>query len=321
MTNHNQTIRYRESVVKFSYTYTVKKASLKFNISERTIYYWRSRYTGNPQSLTPQSRKPHHHPNQHTKEELKMIQDQFKRRPHDGLVYRWIKLRERGYTRSLSSLYRALQKLNLIPKKLPNPKKIIKPYEKMLRPGQRVQIDVKYVPKPCITTKGEAYYQFTAIDEYSRYRVLKAYSEHSTYDAADFLQYVIKKMPFPIECVQTDNGVEFVKWKQDPTKANPTLFQKVCKQYGIRHKTIRPYTPRHNGKVERSHRKDNEYFYAFHRFYSLTDLQNQLYRWNAEYNNFPMSPLGYLSPNQYLKKFFAENPNSQSKSEKDCKMS
>jgi hypothetical protein len=65
-------------------------------------------------------------------------------------------------------------------------KYVPKPMEQMQYPGQRIQIDVKFVPVACITTIGERYYQYTAIDEYSRLRYLKAYEEHSTYSSADF---------------------------------------------------------------------------------------------------------------------------------------
>nr|WP_230974960.1 integrase core domain-containing protein [Aminipila luticellarii] len=66
---------------------------------------------------------------------------------------------------------------------------------------------------------------------------------------------------------------------------------------------IRPYTPRHNGKVERSHRKDNEYFYAIAKFYSFNDFKLQLKKHNANYNNFPMRPLGWVSPRETLFNF------------------
>ncbi|MDA3135631.1 DDE-type integrase/transposase/recombinase, partial [Atlantibacter subterranea] len=78
-------------------------------------------------------------------------------------------------------------------------------------PGQRVQIDVKVVPTVCIVgdAKGQKFYQYTAIDEYSRFRYLEAFEEHSSYSSAVFVEHLIKKFPFKIECVQTDNGQEF----------------------------------------------------------------------------------------------------------------
>ena len=81
---------------------------------------------------------------------------------------------------------------------------------------------------------------------------------------------------------------------------NLTLFEKELKRLGIAHQKIRPYTPRHNGKVEPSHRKDNEEFYASHTSYSFEDFKMQLARRNTEYHNFPMTPLGWKSPREAL---------------------
>ena len=108
----------------------------------------------------------------------------------------------------------------------------------------------------------------------------------------------------PIECVQTDNGMEFTKRFSTSGKETLTLFQRALKEHGIRHKLIRPFTPRHNGKVERSHRKDNERFYATHTFYSFQDFSQQLQVYNRrDYNQFPMRPLGWKSPLTVLKEF------------------
>ena len=131
-----------------------------------------------------------------------------------GLVVLWIKLRRNGYTRSITSLYRVMQRLGIY-KKAPSKKKKYepKPYQQMTHPGERVQIDVKYVPLSCMTKEIKEidgrYYQYTAIDEYTRQRVLWASKEHSTYASAEFLDIVVNKFKYPIECIQTDNGFEF----------------------------------------------------------------------------------------------------------------
>jgi transposase InsO family protein len=228
-----------------------------------------------------------------------------RRNPNAGLVVFWVKLRQRGYTRSITGLYRVLIKMGLKQEKLPNPKYIPKPYEQMQYPGQRVQIDVKFVPNSCIVSdaKGEKFYQYTAIDEYSRFRYLEAFNEHSTYSSTVFLENLIKAFPFPIECVQTDNGMEFTKRLAQSENPTPTLFESRLKQHGIKHKLIKPYTPRHNGKVERSHRKDNEYFYASHKFFSFDDFKKQLAVHSRKYNNFPMRPLNWHSPADYVNAF------------------
>ncbi len=97
--------------------------------------------------------------------------------------------------------------------KLPNPKYVAEPYEQMNYPGQRIQIDVKFVPCSCLVddAKVKKFYQYTAIDEYSRWRYVEAFEEHSTYSSAVFVEHLIRRFPMPIECVQTDNGIEFTK--------------------------------------------------------------------------------------------------------------
>lgn len=242
----------------------------------------------------------------YTPDEIKLIQDMRRRNPHIDLVVFWVKLMQRGYKRSIPGLYRLLKKQGLTAQKLPNPKYIPKPYEQMSYPGQRVQIDVKFVPACCLVNeaKGKCFYQYTAIDEYSRWRYVEAFEEHSTYSSTVFLRHFLERFPMPVECVQTDNGTEFTKRFSTSRKETLTLFQRVLQEYGIRHKLIRSFTPRHNGKVERSHRKDNERFYASHTFYPFEDFSKQLKTYNhKDYNQFPMRPLGWKSPQTILKEF------------------
>ena len=304
MNTVTQTIQLRQSLLKYAEKYGVTKAAIKYNVNRQYIYRWKRRYNGDIQSLANKSHRPHHHPNQHTEAELQKIKNFRRRNPNTGLVVLWVKLRRSGYIRSITGLYRVLRRQGQMAVKLPNPKYIPKPYEKMRFPGERVQIDVKFVPEACIVgdAAGEKFYQYTAIDEFSRWRYLEAFQEHSTYSSAQFLEHLIKAAPFKILCVQTDNGTEFTK-RLLPGDNGPSLFETRLEQAGIRHKLIRPYTPRHNGKVERSHRKDNEYFYASHKFYSFEDFKNQLAVRCRNYNRFPIRPLGWLSPIEYLAKY------------------
>ena len=304
MNTVTQTMQFRQSLLKYAEKYGVTKAAIKYNVNRQYIYRWKRRYNGDIQSLANKSHRPHHHPNQHTEAELQKIKNFRRRNPNTGLVVLWVKLRRSGYTRSITGLYRVLRRQGQMAVKLPNPKYIPKPYEKMRFPGERVQIDVKFVPEACIVgdAAGEKFYQYTAIDEFSRWRYLEAFQEHSTYSSAQFLEHLIKAAPFKILCVQTDNGTEFTK-RLLPGDNGPSLFETRLEQAGIRHKLIRPYTPRHNGKVERSHRKDNEYFYASHKFYSFEDFKNQLAVRCRNYNRFPLRPLGWLSPIEYLAKY------------------
>ena len=200
-------------------------------------------------------------------------------------------------------MFRLMRRLGLIPAKPAKKKYIPKPYEQMQYPGQRVQIDVKVVPRSCIADPELKLYQYTAIDEYSRLRFLAAYDEKSTYSSADFLEKMtvwFKRKGICVECIQTDNGFEFTNRFSSSKRDLQTFFEATAVRLRIRHKLIRPYTPRHNGKVERSHREDNKRFYATHAFYSLEDFMSQLKGYQKRSNNFPMRPLNWLTPFEFL---------------------
>lgn len=303
-----QDVLFKQAIMRYTQRSGVTKAACRYKVTRQWIYYWLRKYDGTLESLHEKSRKPHSHPNQHTEEELTLITNMRRRNGDTGLVDFWVKLRQRGYTRTLSALFRVMRKMGYYEKKTEKkPKYIPKPYEQMKYPGQRVQVDVKYVPVMCTPAHGKktAFYQFTAIDEYSRQRYLEGFSDNSSYSAAVFMSHAMQYFKFRIECVQTDNGGEFTKHYQSE-KPKLTQFQEVLAANGIRHKLIRVFTPRHNGKVERSHRKDQERFYNKHSFYSLEDYNKQLRKYNKDYNDFPMRPLNWLSPNQYLKNFYAQ---------------
>ena len=280
----------------------MSKASRKYNKSRSYIYFWLTRWDGSAESLACQSRRPHAHPNQHTEEELKLIRDMRRRNPDLGMVELWHRLRKRGYTRRPESLFRVMRKLGMFSAPKPQDPYKPKPYEQMTHPGERVQIDVKIVPRKCIADPKLRLFQYTAIDEFTRLRFLAAYPEQSTYSSADFLQKAVKwygRRGIGVECVQTDNGFEFTNRFSNTDRHLPSLFEVTAASLGIRHKLIRPYTPRHNGKVERSHREDQKRFYNTHSFYSFEDFAAQLTVHNRRSNNYPMRPLAWLSPAEF----------------------
>lgn len=201
MNSITQDILYKQSVVKYSYRNGVTKAAIKFKMHRKTIYRWREKYDGTAQSLKNKSRRPHRHPNEHTEKEIKLIKDYKYKNKDTGLVVLWVKLRQAGYTRTITSLYRVMQRIGIY-NKAPSKKKEYepKPYEQMKYPGERVQVDVKYVPGKSLTKEVKEldgrYYQYTAIDEYTRKRVLWASKEQSTSASAEFVEILIKKFPF-----------------------------------------------------------------------------------------------------------------------------
>ena len=94
----------------------------------------------------------------------------------------------------------------------------------------------------------------------------------------------------------TDNGIEFTYNQAKIKKIHPV--EEALKKLGIKHHKIQPSTPEHNGKVERSHRNDNERFYSYLKFYSIDDLREQGQRYLKRSNNIPMAVLGYLTPQE-----------------------
>jgi transposase InsO family protein len=196
-----------------------------------------------------------------------------------------------------------MRRTGLFPPAKVKKKHVPKPYQQMTRPGERIQIDVKVVPRTCIADPTLRLYQYTAIDEFSRLRFLGAYDEHSTYSSADFLRRAVayyKRQGIRVECIQTDNGFEFTNRFSNSKRDRKTLFEATAQKLGIHHKRIRPYTPRHNGKVERSHREDKKRFYNTKHFYSLDDFKTQLATHQTRSNNYPMRPLKWRSPLELL---------------------
>ena len=183
-------------------------------------------------------------------------------------------------------------------------KKKPKPYQRADYPGQKVQIDVKYVPSRCVAN-GQKYYQFTAVDECTRWAFREMYDERSTYSARDFLLNLVTIAPFPIRLAQTDNGTEFTRALLVTKAKHKTLFEQALLDMGILYQRIRIATPRHNGKVERQHRCDELRFYKKLRMYNLTDGRKQLAVYNKKSNGIPKICLGFLSPNQVLEKYLA----------------
>lgn len=294
---------YRQRVIRYSYKNGVTKASDRFRVSRKAIYEWRKKYDGNWKSLIDRSHRPHHHPAEHTQEEYDLIRRYWEKNK-DDLIVLWQKIRDKGYVRSYKSMCRAIRRMQLGNSERQRKGYQPKPYEQMTYPGQKVQIDVKYVPRYCVA--GDAkYYQYTAIDEYTRLVYREMYDEHSTYSSQDFIRKVEKFFPFQIELVQTDNGTEWTNALISNTPT-PTLFEAELERMGIRYTRIRVATPRHNGKVERQHRTDEKRFYKKMRMYSLEDGRKQLAKYNKKSNDIVKICLGFKSPNEKLKEYLAQ---------------
>ena len=148
MTTITQDMKYRLSLIKYADKYGVTKAAIKYKTNRQYVYRWKRRYDGSIESLRDRSRRPHHHPNQHTPEEIKLISDMRRRNPDAGLVVFWVKLSQRGYKRSITGLYHFLRRKGIMAVHPPNPKYIPKPYEQMQRPGSAFKLMLNLYLQP-----------------------------------------------------------------------------------------------------------------------------------------------------------------------------
>ena len=272
----------------------------RYKVSKASLMRWNKRYDGTRESLEPKSHRPKTpHPNAHTAKELKWIQDYHHRNPNIKVCELYGKLREeKGYSRHPGSLYRVFVRLGYR-QKTESTKEKAKHTGKYDTPtvlGKKWQMDVKYVPSACYSGKETPqFYQYTALEEASRKRFIYAYEEHSSYSSVDFFARAILYFGYAPEEVQTDHGEEFTHTAKT-NRIHP--FDVFCGKHHIKHHVLRPRTPWHNGKVERSHRNDQERFYNYLKFYSFDDLQLQMRRYLYRSNNIPMAVLGWKSPNQ-----------------------
>lgn len=180
-----------------------------------------------------------------------------------------------------------------------------------LQPGELVEIDVKYVPG---LVAGIQYFQYTAVDCASRWRYLAIYDEQANHHSILFLREVIARFSYAIHAVKTDNHSTFTNYYTSMTKRSDMTvktihaFDRFCAAHGIIHYLIDPGKPAQNGKVERSHRSDQESFYDVNRFMSLEDLQRKIKIWNTQYNNLEHCGLNGKTPNEFLTEYQLTNP-------------
>lgn len=297
----SQMKHFRQRIIKYLEKHTVTEASIRFKISRKTIYKWKNRYDGTLESLEDRSHRPHNSPKAHSEKELKLIRRLAKKHNWTDLILIYQELKERyNYQRSYGGLKQVIAKMKKNKAKKKNKRKP-KPYKRAAYIGQKVQIDVKFVPSECVTD-GKKYYEYIAVDECSRWAYRQMYDEHSTYSSYKFLLELIKAAPFQIREIQTDNGTEFTKalLSKNPEK---TIFEQELEKLGIIYHRIRVATPRHNGKVERQNRQDGERFYSKMKMYNLTDGRKQLSAYQRKSNNYIKTCLNMKSPNQVIEEY------------------
>lgn len=281
----------------------LKDAARVFPGGQRTLERWVARYNQSGEAgLIPLSTRPKSQPKElpiRTKERIIELRNETKlcaKKLNYKLAKEGIAVSDRVIgkivkTEGLVRKYR-VRKLKYKYLKVP------------LAPGELVEVDIKFVPDKI---SGRRYYQFTAIDCASRWRYLKIYSDCGNGSAIAFVKRLIKIAPFRVRAIKTDNGSCFTNYytgyKKSSDPFNPRLhpLDIFLSSLNIIHYLIDPGKPAQNGKVERSHRTDQEMFYDRHQFKSALELRKAVKIWNMTYNNLEHIALGGLTPTEALR--------------------
>lgn len=288
---------------------SITDACCFFGISRKTYYKWQHRYTvsqGDRLSLADRSRRPHAHPRQVGTRMARRLRRWRRRTGYGPRRLRW-HLQRRGLrgVPSVYGIHRVLQRAGLLTRHRTRPKhrqRYVLP-----RPGDCVQVDIKYVP---YKVEGRQVFQYTALDDCTRLRVVRFFPELTNSAGLMFLAALRAAFPFRIRQVQTDNDSTFTTWYTGAPKTASDKairlhpFTLTCQAAGIVHRCIRPRSPHLNGKVERSHRIDGEEFYRVWRCRRFADLQKRHRRFNQFYNTArPHGGHGGLTPLERLRQF------------------
>ncbi|MFA5746873.1 MAG: DDE-type integrase/transposase/recombinase [Candidatus Paceibacterota bacterium] len=273
--------------------------------SQRSLERWLSAYRKHGEkSLEPKSTRPKSSPRETEIRVKERIIELRKEKRKCALKLKW-ELAKKGIAIHERTIGKIIKKEGLVRKY--RTKKVKYKYVKAeLKPGELVEIDVKYVPG---RIAGRRFYQYTAIDCASRWRFLKIFEEQSSLGSILFLEEVLARFPFPIRAIKTDNGMIFTNWSTGDNKRSDRTIKrlhpldKYCAERNIAHYLIDPGKPAQNGMVERSHRSDQERFYDSLDFAKLTEkkLKTRLKAWNEEYNDLEHCGLRGKTPNEALK--------------------
>lgn len=288
----------------------LKDAAQLFHGGTRTLERWVAAYKkGGEEALEPKSTKPKTHPQETPiclKERVIALR---KEKKVCALKLKW-KLQKQGIRLHERTIGKIINAEGLV--RTYRVKKIKYKYIKAaLQPGELVEIDVKYVPGP---VAGRQYFQYTAIDCASRWRYLQIFDEQANHHSILFLQKVIEQFPHKIKAIKTDNHSTFTNFYTSMTKRSDMTVKTIhaldlfCAKRGITHYLIDPGKPAQNGKVERSHREDQEKFYNTNTFSSIDDLQQKIAVWNTVYNDLEHCGLKGKTPNEFLAQYHLINP-------------
>lgn len=284
----------------------VRQACERIGKHRSYYYYWAQRYRERGwRGLVEESRRPLTMPRLSSPEIVKAVK-RMRKRTNYGKERLHDELKDRGITIPVSTIGKILDREGLLVKQrqYKTEKKHTRCYN-LLWPGQRVQMDIKYVPSEIVPI-GRHYYQYTVTDECTRMRYLAWHDSIWTLNVVQTLREAQDFFGFKIDTVQTDNGIEFtfdytaqLTAREKIPKEHP--LDTYCREVKIRHKLIPPGAKELQGKVERSHRTDDEEFYrTVKKRINLLELRKKGKRWLMFYNfKRRHSGIGRKTPGQF----------------------
>jgi transposase InsO family protein len=271
-------LRFRKKLMVLEYARGIGnnvQACRDFNIPDSSFYEWKKVYEKEGKAGLRRKRPvAYSHPKKipvQVVEKILQIRRAYQLGPERIM---WYLERYHGISVSESSVYRILARngLNRLPKSAPRRALHTKRYAKTV-PGHHIQVDVKFLTLKDDEGHKVRRYQYTAIDDATRVRALQIYRKHNQRCAIQFIDHVVGKFPFRINTIRTDRGHEF-----------QAKFHWHVEDQGMKHVYIKPRSPQLNGKVERSHRTDQQEFYQLLTYTDDVDLNRKLEAWERFYN-------------------------------------
>ena len=282
----------------------VSRTARHFGYSRPTVYRWLGRFERHRlESLEDRSSAPRHRRRPAwTIEQVRAVREIRERYPRWGKDKLQILLRRDGMWLSVSMVGRILRRLlragdlheprrrrvGVRQRRWQRPYAIRRPAAWTVeRPGDLVELDTLDIR----TLPGQIWKQFTARDRVSRWDVVELGRRATARAAADVLDRLAERMPFPVRAISIDNGAEFM-----------AEFETACAARGIRLFVLPPRSPKLHGAVERANRTHTEEFYEVtDAGTTLAELRPALLAWETTYNTVrPHQALGYLTPAEYL---------------------
>ena len=271
-------------------TLSARRFARMAEIPEATFARWWAGYRSRgPRALQDRSRRPRRSPTALPGTVLDIV-----RRAHRGSLLGFRRLHHllsaAGHIRcSASSVYRLLRRAGALVRRPRRSKPVWTRYQKAV-PGERAQMDLKYL--------ADGRFQLTLVDDCSRVLAAAVLARRTAAAVCAAVPALLEALPFPVACIQTDNGSEFGQ-----------ELSRLLARLGIRHVRIRPRTPRLNGKVERLHRTMQEELWDSDLLGPPATWEAQLARYVRFYNAArPHSALGYCTPSAYAEQRLRGRP-------------